>query len=99
MRLPTMLFVSFSLVGCASIPRPDTYLGVVNAPAGHVKGYNLRSDYDADGNLKPGAKAEFRPAKSVYDVNKYICTDPDGFAELKAYIQKIRDAYKDCNKR
>ena len=96
-----MLFAIFScvfllvLTGCG-VERPDTNLYVVNAPGGYAKGYNMKRDYDANGQLKPDAKAIKIKAEEIYDLNKFICTDPTGFANLKAYVQKMREAYKDC---
>lgn len=95
--LRMMLFVSFSCLTVAcGVERPDTNLYVVNAPYEQAKGYNLKRDYDADGNLKPGAKAIVIRAREVQELNKFVCTDPTGFANLKAYLQKMREAYKDC---
>lgn len=95
--LRMMLFVSFSLltIGCG-VERPDTNLYVVNAPFEQAKGYNLKRDYDSEGNLKPGAKAIVIKVNSHYDLNKFVCTDPTGFANLKAYLQKMREAYRNC---
>lgn len=95
----TTLFVTFSfllVLSACGIDRPDTNLYVVNSPGGYARGYNLKNDYDSNGQLKPGAKPTFVPAKQVQDLNKFICTDPSGFANLKAYIQKMRDAYQNC---
>jgi hypothetical protein len=89
-KLPTLLLTACSLAACG-VPRPDTDLCVVNAEAKHRKCYNLSRDYDDDGLLIPGAVPSFRPAVSVDDLNKNICTDPDGWANLKAYIKKLRE--------
>ncbi len=80
------------LVSCSTVPRPDTDIGVVNAIDHHVKSYNLSTDYDDQGNLLPSAVPKYRPALTVDDLNKNICTDPQGWANLKAYIRELRDA-------
>ncbi len=94
--LRMLLFVSFSLlVGCG-IPRPDTTLYIVNAPGKVLRGYNLKNDYDDSGTLKPGAKPTLKNAETIDDVNKYACTDPQGFANLKAYVATVRDELAKC---
>lgn len=91
----TMLSAACSLLlASCGIPRPDTTLCVVNGPAKHRKCYNVARDYNEDGSLKAGAKATFLPAASVGDLNKNICTDPDGWANFKAYVKKLREAYE-----
>jgi len=98
MRLLTTLWIScsFLLFACAQVPRPDTDLCVVNAPAGHRKCYNILKDYNDEGDLLPGAKPLFKPAKVVEDLNKNICTDPDGWANMKAYIRSLREELSAC---
>lgn len=91
-----MRLMAFSLlIACScAIQRPDTDLCIVNAPAEHLKCYNMLRDYDDRGNLKSGAQATFRPAHSVRDINKYLATDPKGLANLKTYIGQLRDEYE-----
>lgn len=91
----TMRLIAFSLllVGC-DVPRPNTDLCGVNAQKLERRCYNLKTDYDRDGNRKPNAKPKIKPARDVYDLDRNFCTDPDGFAELKAYIKKLREAAK-----
>jgi hypothetical protein len=94
MRLATLL-VSFSLFSCAQIDRPDTDLCVVNAPGKKLTCFNLKRDYDKDGNLKSDAKPVFKPAPTIESVNKHIITDPQGYARLRAYIRTLRQEYED----
>ncbi len=91
---PTLLLMALSLVSCSSVPRPDTDVGVVNAEFHQIKGYNLLRDYDDNGNLNPSAKPWIRPAVNVSDLNKNVCTDPQGWANLKSYIRELRDELK-----
>lgn len=91
-----MLFAVCSL--CACQHRPDAFVGVVNAPKKQIRGYNLRQDYDSNGNLKPGAKGETRPARSIDDVNKYVCTDPDGYEQILAAYQTLKEEYDSCQR-
>ncbi len=86
-HLITLSVLSFA---CASIPRPDTDMCVVNAPMKHQKCYNLNRDYDSSGNLNAGAVPTYKPAVVVEDLNKNITTDADGWAHLKAYIRELR---------
>lgn len=91
-----LLAVCSAIFGCSQIPRPDTTLCVVNAPAQQMKCYNLKTDYNDDGSLKPDAKPKYWPVVSIEDVNKHICTDPDSFGNLKAYIKLLREEYDKC---
>ena len=72
--------VAFSLLSCA-VERPNIDLGIVNAPAGHVKAYNYATDYDQNGALVPGAKAKFYPAAKVSDLNNWLCLTIDAGPE------------------
>lgn len=89
MRLITLLMIS-NFLACA-IPRPDTELCVVNAPGLTRKCFNLRDDYDDNGKLKPDASPLYLDTVTVQDLNKNVCTDPDGLANLKAYIKELRE--------
>lgn len=88
----TLLCLVFN--GCALIQRPDSNICVMNAPAQHMKCYNLKRDYNDDGTLKPTAKPTFRQFRIIDDGNKYISMDPDSFAQLKAYIKLLREEYQ-----
>lgn len=96
MRLLKTLFLAFSLCACSSVSKPDTDLCVVNAPGEHLTCYNIRRDYDDDGNIKAGAKPTYRQAITVADLNKHVVTDPKGWANLKAYIKILREEYSKC---
>lgn len=89
------------LPGCASVPRPDVDLCIINAPAERRKCYNMKEDYDNEGKLKSGATPTYRSNDSVSDLNKGLFIDSaDGpeaaIARLKAYLQKLRDEMKSC---
>lgn len=94
-----MRLVKYSLLlllaGCAT-SRPDTDLCGINALAGHKKCYNLKNDYDEEGNLKHSATPKIIPINSINDLNKNICTDPQGFENLNIYLQQAKQAYKEC---
>lgn len=90
-RLLILLLTGLEFSACSTVPRPDTNVGVVNAGFHQVKGYNLSTDYDDNGNLNPSAKPFIHPANSVSDLDKNVCTDPQGWANLKAYIRMLRD--------
>lgn len=103
MRLIPLLVV-FSLSGCAAISRPAVDVGIVNAPAKHVKAYNLKNDYDADGHIIPGHAPTFYPAEKIEDLNKWLCVsmrDDKGVAQpeqaqalLKSYIKLLREEFE-----
>ncbi len=95
MRLSTTLLISFSLSACG-VPKPDTDICGVNSEANHKLCYNLKKDYDNNGNRKPDAKPKVVEIQSLHDLNKNICTDPDGFENLLAYIKEMREKLKDC---
>lgn len=84
-----LMICSLGASGCG-VPRPDTDLCVVNAEANHLICFNMLHDYDKNGKLKKDAQPKFKPANTVQDLNKNICTDPDGFANLKAYMKKLQ---------
>jgi hypothetical protein len=94
MRL-ILLSIIFELGSCG-IPRPDTDLCVVNVGGGHQKCYNLKKDYDDEGNRDPSAKPTYKPVTKIEDLDKLICTDADGFASLKAYINSVKEEFKKC---
>lgn len=93
MRMMRLTVFSLLIVtACAGVPRPDTDLCTANAPAKHWKCYNLLKDYDDRGQRNPEAKATFKPLNSISDANKMTGTDPKGFGNLKAYINKLKAA-------
>lgn len=97
---PYLVFSLLLFCACATIEKPHTYLGIVNAPGQRMKGYWLDKDLTSDGYLKAGAVPEYRRAASVQDLNKYACTDPDGLAELKRYIKQLREKYEnECQRK
>lgn len=93
--MPWIIF-SILLVAC-SVPRPDTDICIANAPEKHLKCYNLKKDYDNNGERDPNAKPTYKPFAQIEDVNKFALTDPDGLANLKIYLQDLRARYKDCH--
>lgn len=98
MRLRTLLTASsLALVSCGGPERPDTNLCIVNAKARHKSCFNMKRDYDDQGNLLPGVKPSIVPIASLDDLDKNLAVDPDGSANLKAYIQKLRERDGGCN--
>lgn len=95
MRRLIKLLMICSLLGC-DIDRPNTDICVVNSPGQHQKCYNIQKDYNDDGTIKGDAKPIYKPAATVEDLNKNICTNPDGWANLKAYMKKLREACKEA---
>lgn len=72
------------------VPRPDTEICVVNVPGGYQKCYNMHDDYDDAGRLKKDATPLLKPVATLDDLNKNICTDIDGFTNLKIYINLLK---------
>lgn len=95
MRLK-ILWVAFSLSACSTVPLPHTDLCVANALGKHSTCYWVDSDFDDNGNVKPGAVPNLKPLNAIEDLNKAIWTDPDGWAELKAYIKQLRTELQSC---
>ncbi len=92
MRPTTLLIISSVFASGCGIQRPDTDLCIINAVLKQRKCFNMRRDYNDDGRLKLGAKAHYKPAATIDDVNKNLSVDPDGLANLKVYIQELRAA-------
>lgn len=93
MRLMTAL-VTFSLLACSSIQRPDSWICGVNAKGMKLRCYNLKSDYDQNGSLNPGAKPQEYPLKSINDLNAWVCMDPASLEKMKIYMGDLRDYAK-----
>ena len=96
MRLMILCLV-FS--ACATISKPNANLCVVNAPAKHLKCYNLSVDYDDNGNIYKSAQPKFFRAETVEDLNKGIWMSNHDWTEVKLWIQKIRKAYENRDKK
>lgn len=93
------LLTACSLFACASVPRPDSDIMIVNAAGNKRCGFNLLRDYGSDGHLLPGAKMFCRPNATVQELNKATVIDsstgfPDGLARLKTYIKLLREEYE-----
>ncbi len=91
----TMLCLSFS---SCTIQRPDTNIYGVNAPGYRLEGYNMKKDYDNDGNRKPDAKKTIKLVSGLSDINKWICTDPEGYENLLTYGKNLREEYLACKR-
>jgi len=86
MRLIILLIISSA---CAT--RPDADICVVNAPAAHLKCYNLMHDYNLDGTLKGSARPTYKRAETVQDLNKGVWMSNEDWAIVKAWIQRLRE--------
>lgn len=98
MKLPMTLLTAFSLFSCAHIRRPNAELCVVNAPAAHLKCYNVAEDYNEGGYLKPRATAKFFRAENVHDLNKGVWMSNADWAKIKVWISDLRRAYEESRK-
>lgn len=88
-----LMVFSFFSAGCG-IDRPDADLCIINAPNKILKCYNMKRDYDDDGHLLTNAKAIYKSAATVEDLNKGLFVEVNHIAPLKTYIEQLRDAYK-----
>lgn len=98
-RLIGISLTAFSLVGCAGIARPKGFLCVAHLadpnhgiPHSYNHCFDLEQDFDDDGKLKPTAKGQKLPLI----MDKHVNMDPKSFSSLNAYLQKIRERYKQC---
>lgn len=89
------LLTAFSLFGCGET-RPDANIYVVNPASAKMSGYNLRSDYNADGSLKAGAVLKSVPVTSLNTLQGYACVSPADLGKIKVYIALVREDAKNC---
>lgn len=80
--------------GCNEVERPDSPTCVINAPARATICYNLKTDYDDQGNLKPTAQplvTQYPTTDAMITaLNKGVFTTSAGWTNLKIYIRKLR---------
>lgn len=87
-----------SLEGCAGIPRPVGLICVAHSanPPSILVAYNhcfnLATDYDDNGYLLPNAK----PIDIPLVMDRHVNMDAPSFANFSAFIQKLRERYKNC---
>lgn len=80
---------AFCVVGCA-VERPDATLFILDIPDRVGIGYNMLTDYDDRGGLLTGVEPTLVDINSIWDLDKWMCLDPDSAMNLKAYIRKLR---------
>lgn len=86
--LPMTLLMASS---CATLPeRPDTYLCVINALGNNRKCYNMKEDFDVEGNLLDTAVPFYQHTTSIDDLDKQIVIDQESFTNLKIYLKELR---------
>ena len=96
--------VSFSslLVACGGIERPDAVSTYISATTLKTTSYNIKKDYDDQGNRKPDAKPVVRRFKSAEELllslNVAVCFDVPSQKELhrfldenRKYLQNLKD--------
>jgi hypothetical protein len=99
MKLLTILFLTFDLLACQSLKRPDADACGINAVKGYKRCFNILHDYDNDGVLLPGHEAHIFPVNALKDLNANICVDPQGFEKIQTYAKELRTDYEDLRKR
>lgn len=102
--LSKILLAILSLVflsSCSTIPRPKGSVSLIDAPRNQLMLLDMEQDYDKNGEIKSDATVEKRPVVDLMQINKYICFDPNSWAELNAYKRKLKAEYeaqmKACN--
>ena len=95
--IKSLIIFNFALVSCMSVPRPDAYLCGVNAKSSSLRCYNLKKDFDQDGNLSLNAQPSIVAIKNLDDLNAGIFTSAKDFAAIKAYVNTLKEYYnKNC---
>lgn len=95
MRLSLLLMICSS-AACTTLERPDADLCVINAPNDQAECFNLRRDYSTEGHRNSDAAVSTINLIDLNDLNKYVCVNPEGFAELKQYVAQVRERLKQC---
>lgn len=78
---------------CAGVQLPDSLLCIAN-PQNKVLGcYNLKTDYTYDINshtlkLNPGATKTYLPLGNIKDVERFTCTNPQGWTNLVTFFNE-----------
>lgn len=100
MRVMFWAACSLALLSCAHVQRPDADLCVVNAPGKKLTCYNIKTDFNDDGQIRPGVPAHYKPAPDLEAINKWVITDLDSWAKIKAYVKLLREEYeRRCERR
>ncbi len=95
----------FLSIGCAQLPgipeRPDSvvYQVIVTEEEGsELFGYNVRDDYDFDGEILPGAVPKVIPLTGLKQLRGWYCTDKTGMKRAKVYrgsmTKWVKEHYK-----
>ncbi len=95
-NIVVVLLLLLGASGCNSVTRPDTNMCLNNVQLLETICYNLKNDYDSNGNLNPSAKPTVvqyaSPSAMLMSLDKNIGTNPVGWANLKAYLRELRTA-------
>lgn len=83
--------------GACSASAPDTNVCEINASGGYRLCYNLKRDYDSNGDMKPGVQPFKIPFAALSDLNKLTCVDQVGLSNMKVFASEVRQELKDCN--
>lgn len=90
----TALFLVF-LSGC-DVPRPDTTFCLNNVKSLEQICYNLKTDYDSNGELNKDAKPVIvqysSPQAMLLALDRSFETNSSGWANLKSYLRNLRAA-------
>jgi hypothetical protein len=79
---------------------PNSDLCIADSQRSRLVCYNLAADYAVSNNrvvLKSSAVAHLRPLAKPQDVDRWTCTDAQGWANIKAWGQAMADKYASCS--
>lgn len=91
----TTLCLTFSLIGCAGVKRPDANVCGINAVSSNLRCYNILKDYSNDGTLNANAKPTLVPISGLNDLNAGIYFSPIDVEKLKVWIGDMRSWAKE----
>ena len=99
MRLmrPLVICSLIFLGACAGVDRPDGYAKYINRPGRKIVAYQMKTDYDVNGNRLPDAKpveTKFQSDKDLLDAlgkSLHVCFDAHAQKEIKRAAKESAD--------
>lgn len=94
--------MAVSLSACAGIAKPVGKIGVVHTKglpggaASYINEFDFETDFDDEGNVKPGVKGTHRQLSSLADLDKGVWSSAASYASANAFKKKVFDRLKKC---
>jgi hypothetical protein len=82
-------------VSC-SLGRPEGMICLVDAPDKELQCFDMSTDYDDNGQLKPGAQVKVKKIDSLSSIDRATVFDLRSWQSVSAYIQRVRAKLKQC---